>query len=977
MKKFSKILLSTLLVLLLLVIAAVTGVLLYVNDGNRLANLVNGYAKDYLTCETQIGSIDYSLFSSWPDFTIEVKDVVLLNPMEETQNDTLFRAKSFKTGIDLRAFLFDDRIVVNGLSFDEGKVNLFIDAEGRANFDVVVPSDEHSEESSNLDIIKLQDIEVHDFSATFLDRQHNLEGRVMGVNIDLWTDAKLMTYSGNAKLSVEADEIYYSDEVNYAHISDFVFKDCELWSDGKNATLKMANSSATDQEYLLSGDVGLFAHLWNYTMNDIHLRWQDGMPTIAMTSAMDSAAVTIGSEDFTNIQVGQVNLDLPVSSTAEEWTARVKSSFQDVTVESDVDGLLAQHLDVVANFVGRTNTTFSDFYVDSLLTMLDGQSLSGKAHCQIVDSTLLLGDVDFQLGSTSLAKLFALVPDVYGGKDLRALPLRADLDETHVAASCEIRNDVFTLSDLALNGRVNHFDYNDKPSAMQASIGSSSVEARVHNYCLNDNGPEVQVKLEANDMSVVMDDTMSVALNRFGSQLNVDMKRYGKRIGIQGEGDLDGLKANLGGGMEAQGQSFDFKGKFLYDDTKSDLSAMLSPEVELGYKQVALKASDLPCDVVLPVGGFSYAHDIATLRKLSMHVGNSDFTLDGKVRNISAWMDEKPGALLTGDLRLSSQMLDADQLMDLVSGFGTEENAQESANNTAESTTAPAEAAAAASTDSAMPFMVPKGVDLTFATKAVKVRAGGSIYENVGGQLTCRDGALALEEMGFTAKAARMQLTALYKSPRENNLWVGWNFHLLDIDIAEMISLVPAVDSIVPMLSSFAGKAEFHLAGETNLFRDYSPKMSTLKAVAAIDGSNLTVLDNETFQTIKKYLFKESTTNKIDTLSVELAVARKKMTLYPMLVSWDKYQAVISGSHTIVEEMPFNYHISITKCPLVGGHLGLDITGDLDNPEGISFNLGSCKYANLYRPEKRNITQSQTLELKSLINTSLKRTVKE
>ncbi|MBP5717199.1 MAG: hypothetical protein J6W69_08780, partial [Bacteroidales bacterium] len=164
--------------------------------------------------------------------------------------------------------------------------------------------------------------------------------------------------------------------------------------------------------------------------------------------------------------------------------------------------------------------------------------------------------------------------------------------------------------------------------------------------------------------------------------------------------------------------------------------------------------------------------------------------------------------------------------------------------------------------------------------------------------------------------------------------------------------------------------------GETSLFADYSPKMSTLKAVAAIEGKDLTVLDSETFGTIKKYLFKESTTNKIDNMSVELAVARKKMTLYPMLIGWDKYEAVISGTHTIVDAMPFNYHISITKCPLVGGHLGLDINGNLDDVDNISFKLGNCKYANLYRPEKRNVTQSQTLELKTLINNSLKRTVK-
>jgi hypothetical protein len=39
--------------------------------------------------------------------------------------------------------------------------------------------------------------------------------------------------------------------------------------------------------------------------------------------------------------------------------------------------------------------------------------------------------------------------------------------------------------------------------------------------------------------------------------------------------------------------------------------------------------------------------------------------------------------------------------------------------------------------------------------------------------------------------------------------------------------------------------------------------------------------------------------------------------------------------------------------------------------------LAKGKYANLYRPEKRNATQSQVLELKQLINQSLKRTVKE
>jgi hypothetical protein len=74
--------------------------------------------------------------------------------------------------------------------------------------------------------------------------------------------------------------------------------------------------------------------------------------------------------------------------------------------------------------------------------------------------------------------------------------------------------------------------------------------------------------------------------------------------------------------------------------------------------------------------------------------------------------------------------------------------------------------------------------------------------------------------------------------------------------------------------------------------------------------------------------------------------------------------------------MGFNYNVSITDWPLPGIHPGVDVTGDM--ADNLSFKLlAKGKYANLYKPEKRNATQTQTLELKQLINQSLKRTVKE
>jgi hypothetical protein len=216
-----------------------------------------------------------------------------------------------------------------------------------------------------------------------------------------------------------------------------------------------------------------------------------------------------------------------------------------------------------------------------------------------------------------------------------------------------------------------------------------------------------------------------------------------------------------------------------------------------------------------------------------------------------------------------------------------------------------------------------------------------------------------------------MQLTGIYRSERRNHLFAGLDFHLLNIDIAKLIDLVPAVDTIVPMLKSFAGQAQFHIAAETYLRADYSPKMSTLRAAAAIEGKDLVLLDSETFSTIAKYMmFNKKTENIVDSIAVEMTVFRNEVDLYPFLISMDKWQAVLSGRHNL--DNSFNYHISLTDCPLPV-RLGLDVKGTFDN---LKFDLVPCKYKALYKPEKQGATEKQTLALKKIISDSLKDNVK-
>ena len=194
--------------------------------------------------------------------------------------------------------------------------------------------------------------------------------------------------------------------------------------------------------------------------------------------------------------------------------------------------------------------------------------------------------------------------------------------------------------------------------------------------------------------------------------------------------------------------------------------------------------------------------------------------------------------------------------------------------------------------------MVPLGVDIHLDTSIDEATTEKGDFNAIKGGVTIKDGELIIEQMGFTSKAANMQLTALYRSKRRNHLFTGLDFHLLNIDVAELIKLIPDVDKMVPMLKSFEGKGEFHLAAEAYLKSNYELKLSTLRAAAAIEGQDLILMDSPTFSKMARMLhFKKGTKNKVDSISVEMTVLRDEVDLYPFLIVMDKYKAVIAGRH--------------------------------------------------------------------------------
>ncbi|MBP9995504.1 MAG: AsmA family protein [bacterium] len=395
-----------------------------------------------------------------------------------------------------------------------------------------------------------------------------------------------------------------------------------------------------------------------------------------------------------------------------------------------------------------------------------------------------------------------------------------------------------------------------------------------------------------------------------------------------------------------------------YDESKDNVLVKWNPKFDINLSNALVDVDGLDKSVIIPSVNMKFNDEGLFVEDSKVVLGNSDFSLEGTMTNLVEHV--RDNELLRADFKFTSAYTDVNELLGLVSGMGSSDTVAESA-------------AADTIAKEDEPFMVPLGTDITLHTLIDKASFANVEVNNVGGDFTVKDGNFVLREVGFTTDAATMLITGIYKSPRKNNLYAGFDFHLLNIDIAEMINLVPDIDTIVPMLKSFAGKAEFHLAAETNLKSDYSIKYSTLKAACSIEGKDLVVLDNETFNTIKSMLmFDKNTGNRIDSLDVQFTLFRNEIDVYPFVVSLDKYQAALYGRHNL--DMSYDYNISVLNPPILN-MLGLEIKGpDFDN---MNFKLRKGKIKNIYKPEKRNYVEEEIMNLKKVISNSLKENVEK
>ena len=967
----------------------------------RLTAIAHQVADQYVTCEYELDEVELTYFSTFPYFGVSVKDACLVNPMEGAQSDTLVAVPELLVSLKLIDAIHGN-ICIKRFHLRDATANIYIAADGTTNFDVFKSEDDDEEEEDEggwqLKSVRWEeDLKVSAHHLSFVDEKDTIaasldEASIVlasqnrddldGARLDLSAQHVCATlkgeeYAQNLELRLHLPVYYKNLEHVYIDKAKLQVNDFGLLLDGEAGSPDLSSgvytcdaTVSTDGAWQIQEILTLVPERFKASLKDIKV---DGLMALeanvkgtyadsimpVLTAHLDvkegKGAYKPLPYTVRDLQLdADARLDLnkqqPSTVTINKLSAKTKENRIAATGKVEdllEDMLLDLHLDIDANL-----PDFAYFMPKEM--DLKGRT-KGKANAKIrlsdlsemrlekgtIDADLTLTDIAYAMDNMEATLPYTKAKVFIPNKNPSRKSVNwacVDLDTKQV--------------DFSMDTTIN------------AALGASMIRIEAANVLNNEQDYFASIHTASLD-------------GRFedihADLTNAELEAYlagGKKMSAKIQ--TDALQAEMGEELMVKTEALRIEAAARYKAGEENILLQWNPRLTIHLKNGEVRMPErLPEPIYIPSIEFAYSNKAMNIANSRIELGNSDLNIKGNVRHIGGWFRHKK--ILEGELDIVSDHCDANQLMAWFSA--DEETSQESGAESQESKaesqeelTSTPEQNTPDSTKEMEPFMVPLDVDLALNTNLKEVEIFNQVAKDLKGGIFMQEGNLILDEVGFVCRAAKLQLTAMYRSPRRNHLYLGMDYHMVDVDIDELLTMIPNLEEMVPMLSSFKGAAEFHLAAETYLNSQYQPKMSTLRGAASLTGKDLVVLDGETFDKISKLLlFSKKTENKIDSINAELTIYKNQIDVYPLCVQMDNYMVALGGRHNT--NMTFDYDINVLS-PI---YLGVKVSGSMDD---LQIKLAKCKFAQDFKPHWYQKVDNQSRELRERIKQSMEKNVR-
>lgn len=344
----------------------------------------------------------------------------------------------------------------------------------------------------------------------------------------------------------------------------------------------------------------------------------------------------------------------------------------------------------------------------------------------------------------------------------------------------------------------------------------------------------------------------------------------------------------------------------------------------------------------------SFDNDKIQIDSLKLNSGASEIGAKGKLTGLSRALLGRGNLNL--DMDIYSEHVNADELLTALSAGSTYSPpaSKKSIQENNDDEIFEIDTIETVSTDTlATPLIViPSNLNAEIRLNMTGITYSELTIDRLTSKLIMKERCVQISGTEAASNAGNIDFEGFYSTRSKNDIKAGFSFNFKNITAEKVIGLVPAVDTLMPLLKSFNGQLSCELAATASIDTTMNLIPSSINGIIRIGGQNLSIKESDMFRSLaRKLLFKNRKEGHIDEMSVEGIIADSMLEIFPFIVKMDRYTLALSGIQKMDES--FKYHASVLKSPFLI-RLGIDVYGD--NFDDMKFRIGKAKYKNTNVP---------------------------
>ncbi|HEY9006920.1 MAG TPA: AsmA-like C-terminal region-containing protein [Ohtaekwangia sp.] len=832
----------------------------------------------------EVDKFNLTLFKNFPNITAEMRDLGVINK-EPFDGEVLFATESFEVEVNLKDILFGDQLRVKGISLVHPVINVKVLKDGRANYDIAIPSTDTvttSEEPSNFSFgidhweIVGGDITYDDASLPFVMKlkgvNHSGSGDFSQDEFDLKTktvaDTVSMAYDGteyltnkraeiDATISISEAYTKYTFKENTAKLNDFAMS-FDGWFKMNEKDFGM-DINFKSPENSFKSILSLVPGIYTESFNKLETKGE-----LAFNGFVKGT--------YSETQMPAFNLNLLVKDAMFKYP-ELPTPVNNINVD-----LLVDNKDGI---IDNTVIDLKKLHLDFGSNPVDAKALITKMYPTNVDATLAA-----KLNLAELSKMFPMEGLEMKGNysvDLKAKGIYDSLKKTIPAIDAAM---------ALTNGFVKSSQF---PLPLQDMHFTSTVK--------NSSGKLAETTVNVKDFSVLMDG------EKFSADLLLqNLDDYTWDLKAKGGIDLEKITRVFPlEGMTLAGKvKADIETKGKYSDVQAEHYDRLPTSGTASLKDFKYVTKDLPT-VTLSQAAMVFDPRKIDLQNVNGTIGKSDFAVSGSVLNYLGYIFGK-NETIKGSMNFNSTLLDLNEFM-----------------TDSESTTASTDTAAL----SVIP--VPSNIDFLLKSNLKTVKLMNFNITNATGDVVVKDGIANLSGLKFNMLGGAFVVNGTYDTKDIAHPKYDMGLKIDNVSIKEASSASSLVSTYAPVAGMMSGNfsTDFKISGE--LLKDMMPNMATVNGGGLIKIAQAALKDSKIISGLTS-LTKLNDANEVSMKDVLMSAAIKdgRLSVKPFDVKFGNYKTTVTGSTGLDQSIDYTL-----KMDVPAGKLGSQFNSFLSEKAGM------------------------------------------